>query len=225
MSRSKVSSVGRDALDRELERSRVDPAGAVAQQPPDLARAAARRARRPAAPPARRSSRRLQRARRSSALGPTPGSCGRRTAPGTRPRARPGTTMSPPGLRRSLATLATTLHDATPSEHVRLVAPRRPPARPRRPPRASRKVARDLAEVEVALVEAGPLDRRHDLAHGRPDRLRVLAVERSGAGGRRPPGGSGAAPRRSSSPSGSRTAARGSSRSRRRRGRAGRRRR
>ena len=38
----------------------------------------------------------------------------------------------PSGFRRSLATFATTLHDATPREHVRLVAPRPPPVRPRR---------------------------------------------------------------------------------------------
>ncbi len=37
---------------------------------------------------------------------------------------------------------------------------------------------RDLAEVEVTLVDARLLDRRHDLAHDRPDLARVLAVER-----------------------------------------------
>ena len=31
------------------------------------------------------------------------------------------------------------------------------------------EVARDLAEIEIALVEPGLLDRRHDSAHGRPD--------------------------------------------------------
>ena len=35
-----------------------------------------------------------------------------------------GTTVRPPGLRRSLAILATTLHEATPSAQVRLDAPR-----------------------------------------------------------------------------------------------------
>ena len=40
------------------------------------------------------------------------------------------------------------------------------------------KVARDLTQVEVPLVETGLLDRRHDPAHGRPDMTRVLAVER-----------------------------------------------
>ena len=39
------------------------------------------------------------------------------------------------------------------------------------------EVGRDLADVEIALVETGPLDRRHDLAHRRPHGLRVLAVE------------------------------------------------
>jgi hypothetical protein len=60
---------------------------------------------------------------RSSAFGPTPGSL--RTSSGARkPASWPGTTTtSPPGLRASLPTFATTLHGATPSEHVRLVAP------------------------------------------------------------------------------------------------------
>ena len=39
------------------------------------------------------------------------------------------------------------------------------------------EVRRDLAEVEVALVDPGLLDRGDDLAHRRPDRLRVLAVQ------------------------------------------------
>ena len=38
-----------------------------------------------------------------------------------------------------------------------------------------------LAEVEVALVDPGLLDRRHDLAHDRPDLARVLPVERHAA--------------------------------------------
>ena len=61
---------------------------------------------------------------RSSARGPTPGSF--RTSSGARNAAsRPGgTTVSPPGLRRSLATFATTFEVETPSEHDRLVAPR-----------------------------------------------------------------------------------------------------
>jgi hypothetical protein len=61
---------------------------------------------------------------RSSARGPTPGRT--RTSKGARKDAsRPwGTTTRPPGLRRSLATFATTLHEAIPREHVRPVAPR-----------------------------------------------------------------------------------------------------
>ncbi len=63
-------------------------------------------------------------ARRSSARGPTPGRS--RTGKGARKAAsRPaGTTVIPPGFFRSLATLATTLQLATPSEQERLVAPR-----------------------------------------------------------------------------------------------------
>ena len=84
---------------------------------------------------------------------------------------------------------------------------------------------RDLAEVEVALVDPGLLDRRHDLADERPDLLRVLAVERTCAGGRTSRAGSAAAPRRTTSPRRCRSAAPRSSPSPRRRGRAGRRRR
>ena len=40
------------------------------------------------------------------------------------------------------------------------------------------EVARDLAEVEVSLVDPGLLDGRDDPAHRRPDVPRVLAVER-----------------------------------------------
>ena len=63
-------------------------------------------------------------ASRASALGPTPGSA--RTAKGARKAASvpAGTTVIPPGFRRSEATLATTFVGATPSEHERLVAPR-----------------------------------------------------------------------------------------------------
>ena len=63
-------------------------------------------------------------ARRSSARGPTPGSA--RTANGARKRASvpAGTTVIPPGLRRSDATFATTFVGATPSEQERLVAAR-----------------------------------------------------------------------------------------------------
>src|SRR5919201_2044390 len=61
---------------------------------------------------------------RSSARGPTPGS--RRTANGARNAAsRPaGTTVWTPGLRWSIAILATTLQEATPSAHESEVAPR-----------------------------------------------------------------------------------------------------
>ena len=54
---------------------------------------------------------------RSSARGPTPGRI--RIGNGARNAAsRPGrTTVSPPGLRRSEATFATTFDVATPSEH------------------------------------------------------------------------------------------------------------
>ena len=84
---------------------------------------------------------------------------------------------------------------------------------------------RELAEIEVALVDPGLLDRRHDLADDRPDLARVLPVERPARphehGLRAAAQRLGARHRRHDR----RTAARRSSRSRPRRGRAGRRRR
>src|SRR5262249_5200607 len=111
----------RDPLDVGLELARVDPARPGA-------RAGARatrphlRGRTPAggASPSAASSPIVATpasARRSSARGPTPGST--RTGKGARNAAsRPGrTAVSPPGLRRSEATFATTFDVATPSEH------------------------------------------------------------------------------------------------------------
>ena len=112
----------RDALNGELERSRIDSAGAVAKHQPDPAGKQA--AERIVVERGELADRLDAGARRADlAFGPTPGSL--RTASGARYAAsRPaGTTVSPPGLRRSLATLATTLQDETPSEQVR---PRRP---------------------------------------------------------------------------------------------------
>ena len=76
---------------------------------------------------------------RASAFGPTPGSL--RTSNGARNDASwPGTTtVNPPGLRASLPTFATTLHGATPSEHVRLVAARTAVCTASATTRASRK--------------------------------------------------------------------------------------
>ena len=86
-------------------------------------------------------------------------------------RLLPGrTTVSPPGLRRSEATLATTLQVATPSEHVRELAPRTAACTASASFARAEEVRRDLAEVEVALVDPGLLDRRDDLADGLPDR-------------------------------------------------------
>ena len=115
---------------------------------------------------------------RSSARGPTPGR--RRIGNGARNAAsRPGrTTVSPPGLRRSEATFGDDL--------------RRRDAERARQPRpcahdgldrlgeGARVVEgrRDLAEVEVALVDPGLLDRRHDLADRRPHLARVVAIQR-----------------------------------------------
>ena len=161
-----------------LELARVDPARAVAQRRAPPCRGRSARASRRRAPRARRSSSRRRSASRSSARGPTPGST--RTGNGARNAAsRPGrTTVSPPGLRRSDATFATTFEVATPSEHESRVRSRTTACTASASARASSNVGRDLAEVEVALVDPGLLDGRHDLADDRPDLARVLAVER-----------------------------------------------
>ncbi len=117
-------------------------------------------------------------ASRSSARGPTPGSA--RTGNGARKLASlpGGTTVMPPGLRRSEATLHTTFEVETPER-----------ARQRRrgsygdlhgvgQPAGACEVAHDGAEVEVPLVDPDLLDLRDDLADRRPHGLRVLPVER-----------------------------------------------
>ena len=45
-------------------------------------------------------------------------------------------------------------------------------------PAGARERVQHRAEIEVSLVDPGPLDTRHDLLDARPDRLRVLPVER-----------------------------------------------
>ena len=114
---------------------------------------------------------------RASERGPIPGR--RRTSNGARNVAsRPGgTTVSPPGFRRSLAILATTFEVATPMAAVRLVAPRTEVCTASASARASLKFGGHLTEVEVALVHPGALDGRHDVANRAPDRLRVLPVD------------------------------------------------
>ena len=84
--------------------------------------------------------------------------------------------MIPPGFLRSLATLATTLQLATPSEQERLVAPRTGRLHGLGDDAGAAEVRRNLADVEVALVHAGPLDGGHDLADRGPHGARVLRV-------------------------------------------------
>ena len=165
------------------------------------------------------------RASRSSARGPTPGRS--RVGRGARKRAsRPGgTTVIPPGLRRSDATLQTTLDVETPSEHDSDVEPRTAACtasarRPRLGERAPRR-SRDRGSprrARSARRAAQPLGSPTTPPASTGDTARAAA-----AGTRRR--GSVGAPRLRSSPSGSRTAWPRSSRSRRRRGPAGRRRR
>ena len=114
----------------------------------------------------------------SSARGPTPGSRRTRAARGTVLRFPGGTTVMPPGLRRSDAILHTTFEVPTPSEQVRLVVARDRGLDRRRDRARTREVGRDRAEVEVALVDPGALDPRDDLADRVPDGPRVLAIER-----------------------------------------------
>ena len=220
----RVLDADRDPLGVEIEPARVDAARTVAQHRrrrcPATAAAARRRSSAASAPtvstPPARS--------RSSAFGPTPGSL--RTSSGARNAASwPGTTTTrPPGLRASLPTFATTLHGATPSEHVRLVAPRTAVCTAsattrargsRARPRRGRGSPRRCRSARPSGRSLGPSTRRAASTRGRA----------SAAAGRRPHAGSGGAPRPRSSPNGSRTVARRSSRSRRRRARAGRRRR
>ena len=167
----------RDALVDDLERARVDAARAVAQLPPDLA--AQQRASSSSSSAARSPIVSMPaRASRSSARGPTPGRS--RIGNGARNAAsRPGrTAVRPPGLRRSDATFATTFEVATPSEQESRGA--RAHDRLHRLGERTRVVerGRDLAEVEVALVDPGLLDGGDDLADRRPDLPRVVPVER-----------------------------------------------
>ena len=178
-SRANVSSAETDTgSPLELEVARVDSPRAVAQERPERSReerpqVGVRRER-----PARRSSSTPAPRSRASARGPTPGR--RRTASGARKRASVpgGTTVIPPGLRRSDAILQTTFDVPTPSEHVRLVVAAHRGLDRRRDRARPREVGRDRAEVEVALVDPGSLDARDDLADRVPHDPRVLAVER-----------------------------------------------
>ena len=107
----------RDALGRDLERPRVDAARAVAHEQPDLAREHSPKLvvlerGEPAdrLDPGRGEP--LGGTRADSRAAPAIGNGARNAA------SRPGrTTVSPPGLRRSDATFATTFDVATPSEH------------------------------------------------------------------------------------------------------------
>ena len=215
----------RDPLDLGLEPARVDPAGAVAEQRPDLPRQQAPQ-------------RRRRRAAASAPIVVTPAPREALLRPG--PDAREQADVEGREKRR----LAAGPDDGQPARLAPVGGDLRDhlaggdAERARQRGRAAHgrlhrlghaaggeEVGRDLAQVEVALVEAGPLDGRHDLPHRPPDRLASTGGRARGGDGRRPPAGSGAAPRRSSSRSGCRTCGRRSSRSRPRRGRAGRRRR
>ena len=116
-------------------------------------------------------------ASRCSAFGPTPGSA--RTGNGARKRASlpGGTTVIPPGFRRSEATLQTTFEVETPSEHESDVAARTDVCTASATGRAPRNAGHDRAEVEVALVDPDLLDPWHDLPDRVPHSLRVLPVE------------------------------------------------
>ena len=166
----------------ELEATRIDAARAVAQHRADAARQQRGGARRRRAPRDRRSSRCPRASRRSSRLRPDAGQPAhverreeRRLLPGR-------TTVSPPGLRASLRDLRDDLarRDAERAREARPGADGRlhglgDPAR-------LEEVPRDLADVEVALVEPGLLDGRDDPAHGLPDVRASTRGRASGAG-------------------------------------------
>ena len=114
---------------------------------------------------------------RSSARGPTPGR--RRTSNGARNDAsRPGANDGQPAR---LAAVGRDLRDDLAGGDAERAGQRGRAADGRLHRfgelAGGEEVRRDLAEVEVALVEPGLLDGGDDLAHGAPDRLRVLAVE------------------------------------------------
>ena len=124
-------------------------------------RASARAGRRRRARPGRRSSRSRPRAAAPRRAGPIPGSSRiGEAAPGTRPPGPAGTIVSPPGLRRSEAILATTFEVARPSEHESRVRARITACTDLGERARVVEGRRDLAEVEVALVDAGLLHRR-----------------------------------------------------------------
>ena len=142
---------------------------------------------------------------RASARGRRP--AGRAPAGREEARLRPGgTTVIPPGLRRSDATLQTTFDARHASEHERLGRAAHGGLHRTRERAGAGELGDHRAEVEIALVEPGSLDARDDLAHA--------AHTASSTGGR---AGAGAARNglraaaeclgARSSPSGSRTAA------------------
>ena len=117
VARERLLARDRDALDRDLERPRVDAAGPFAHDPADLAGQRGARARRRSS--AASVADRLDAGRREPLLGPRPDPgqhADRAAAPGTAASPPGRTTVSPPGLRRSEAIFATTFELPTPSE-------------------------------------------------------------------------------------------------------------
>ena len=164
-------------------------------------------------------------ASRSALRGPTPGSL--RTGSCARNRASsPGrTTVMPPGLRAVRRDLGYHLRRRH-AERAR--QPRRPAHgglhRLRELSRAQ-EVGRDLAEIEVALVDSRPLHRRDDGLRRSPRRLASTRGRANAGAARTRREGTGAALRPRSSRNGCRTRVRRSWRWRRRRVRGDRRRR
>ena len=191
----------------------------------DRARAASRAARRRRAPPApdRRDAGRRRAAPRRA--GPTPGQAAHRERceeRGLAARRHDGDAARLAPIGRDLAD-DLRRGDAERAGERGRCAHRR--AHRLRDGACAARSRRRRAEVEVALVEPGSLDARHDLARRRPDGVASTGGRARAAAGRRRPPGSVGAPRPRSSRSGCRSGARRSSRSRRRRGSSGRRRR
>ena len=123
VARERVLGRDGDRLELEIEVAWVDAPRAIAQERAERAGRSVRSSTSASAASAPIVSTPAPRSR-ASARGPTPGR--RRTASGARNAASVpgGTTVMPPGLRRSEAILQTTFDVPTPSEQVRLVPPR-----------------------------------------------------------------------------------------------------
>ena len=188
VARERLLGRDRDALASELQLARIDPARPIAQHRPRPCRAAPRAARRRRARRGHRPLSTPAAARRASALGPTPGR--RRTGSGARKRG-----LAPrwdDGYPTGLAAVGGHLADDLRGRDAERARERGRCAHRRlhglgNGTRAG-EVGGDRAQVEVALVDPGSLDARHDLAYAVHTALSTAGTACAGAA-RRPPRG------------------------------------